>query len=86
MIHQNNKMFYVHIVSWDFLIEVGKSMRQWLKEEHIQFEQKGNNFYIINANRQRTGEVYSLVSERPTIKFKRLGDDSEAEHYISLYR
>lgn len=61
--NKSNKIFNVHIVSWDFLIEIGASMRQWLKKGNIAFEQKGNNFYVLNADGQRTGEIYSLVSE-----------------------
>lgn len=66
--NKSSKIFILHLVSWDFLIEIGSSMRQWLKNGHIAFEQKGNNFYVLNADGHRTGEIYSLVSEPPTSK------------------
>ena len=47
-------------------MELGYSPRQFLKDEHISFEQKGNNYFVIDTNGQRTGEVYALVSETPT--------------------
>ena len=70
---QCNKIFYVHMISWDFIMELGQSPRQWLKANQISFEQKGNNFFVLDADGQRTGEVYSLVSELPTDATQKAG-------------
>ena len=65
-INHDIKIYHVHMVSWDFTVEPGYTLKQWLKDNRIPCEQRGRNFFALGADGQRTGEVYSIVNDIPT--------------------
>ena len=72
-IRKSNKIFDVHMVSWDFVMEIGCPLSKWMQANNIPCEQKGNIFYVLDANGQRTGKIYALVRRIHTDDTQKIG-------------
>ena len=64
--YPNNQVFFVHGQVQTYTAARHYSLKQWLNDHHINYQQDGDNFYVIGDQGQRTGEAYSLLNIVPT--------------------
>ena len=63
---KNDQVIFVQGKVQSFTSMHGYTLKQWLKDNHISFQQNYDDYYVIDDAGRRTGEVYSLLNVIPT--------------------